>query len=137
MSNFNEERNNTYIIPGNFEDAGGVFGFSIRYRNAIEAVILGYLLFKIGGVIFATFPFEVRIVLFVAIVMPVVVFCIIGIKGDSLTQYISNVVLFHKKKRVLVYKLLNTDDTYTIPPEMQEPNKKKNILSKIKRRVGD
>jgi hypothetical protein len=136
MSNgFDEGRNNIYIIPGNYEDSGGVLGGAIKLRNAIEAIVIGYILFKVGSIVLSSLDVTIRIILFVALVLPVVLLCLIGIKGDSLTQYLTNVVMFRKRKRSLSYKLINTDDTYTIPPELQESKKKKkNILSKIIRK---
>ncbi len=137
MSDTEEGRNHLYIIPGNYEDSGGVFGGSFKLRNAIETIVICYTLFKIGSLVLAPFDIVIRIILFFAIVFPIGILCLIGIKGDSVTQFLMNVIMFHNKKRVLNYKILNTDDTYLVPPELQDTKKKTSIFNKLLKKESE
>lgn len=80
------ENNPVYIIPANYSDSGRLFGGMLAVRNAIEALILavalGFVEIKL-----IPMPTTVRIVVMVLTILPTAVVAMMGIDGESLTQY--------------------------------------------------
>lgn len=101
------EENDIYIIPPNFIETGTIMGGTIKFRNSAEAVILSLL---IGFPVFHI-PVSLtnRIIIACLTVLPVALFAIIGIGGESLSSFIINYFVFLKKRRVIGI----TEDTET------------------------
>ena len=76
-----KETNKLYAIPANYTDSGRLFGGMLAARNAVEALILTVIL----G--FA----EIKLI------------AMMGIDGQSLTQYLGHILRFIKNKRKLHY----------------------------------
>ena len=93
MSNKNDH--DTYIIPPNFIETGTFFGGMFRARNVIEA---GILVFAIGAPVFLFLPFGLttRIIILCLTALPVGLVALIGISGESLSQFL---VIFLKYLR--------------------------------------
>jgi hypothetical protein len=110
------ENSNVYIIPHNYEEAGGVFGGVFKFRNTIEAIIIGLILFKGGSLLFSYFDVTIRIILFVVILLPVVMVTLVGMHNESITEYIQSIYRFRQRKRVMSYRLPayteETDETH-------------------------
>lgn len=97
------EYNNIYIIPANYTDSGKLLGGMLETRNTIEAAILVVLLgypelmwLPVSGVM--------KIVLMTITLMPLAIFALIGIGGDSLMQYVTNMVRFWANRRRLHFR---------------------------------
>lgn len=116
------ENQTIYIIPYNYEDTGGVFGGLFKFRNVLEAIIIGLLLFKGGGMAFAFLGITLKIIMFMVIIIPIVLIALIGIQGESLTEYIQSVYNFRKRRRVAGYR----------PPSAagEELEKKKTLINR-------
>ena len=69
-----KETNKLYAIPANYTDSGRLFGGMLAARNAVEALIL-----------------------------PTALIAMMGIDGQSLTQYLGHILRFIKNKRKLHY----------------------------------
>jgi len=100
MSQRDEERDHDiYIIPHNFIEGGKVFGGMFRMRNAVEAGVLalatGYPILKLSMGLYG------RIVLLCVITLPLVLFAMIGIGDNSLSEFVINFFVFLRKRRVL------------------------------------
>lgn len=80
------DERDVYVIPQNFVDTGTIMGGSIRLRNAIEAGVL--VLGSAIPVFYLPLAFNYRIMLAIAICIPLGVLGVVGIGGDSLTQFI-------------------------------------------------
>ena len=98
MSNTKDKRD-VYYIPPNFLTSGRLFGGMIRMRNAIE----GCALVVLTGFPIINLPFSlsIRIIILCLITLPLGVFGVIGIDGDSLTEFAINWVRWLKNRRVL------------------------------------
>lgn len=94
------ENNPVYIIPANYSDSGRLFGGMLAVRNAVEALILavalGFVEIKL-----IPMPTTVRIVVMVLTILPTAVVAMMGIDGESLTQYLGHIFRFLKNKRKL------------------------------------
>ena len=92
----------TYYIPGNYTEAGKLFGL-FEIRNAIEAVVLGL---PILGLCAAFLPLEItwKIIVTLCLLVPAVGFALIGLKDDSLTRYLRIWWTWHRRRRVLTYR---------------------------------
>ena len=76
----------TYHIPVNFTDAGKLFGV-FEIRNAVETVLL--------------MP---KIIVTMAILVPLGGFALIGIGGDSLTRWLKAWISWRKHRRMIFYR---------------------------------
>lgn len=119
-----QEENDIYIIPPNFIESGTVFGGSIKIRNAIEATIItlavGFPIFHIPV------SLTTKIIIACVTVLPLALFAMIGIDGESLTSFAINFFIYLKKRRIV-----------GIPdPDIQE-NEKNSSQSKKQKRTKD
>ena len=97
------EENQIYAIPANYTDSGRLFGGTIAPRNALETliitVILGYVdLFLIP------MPIIAKVIVCVITLIPLAMVSMMGIDGDSLFQYMGNVLGFMKRKQKLHFR---------------------------------
>lgn len=99
MSKHEREELDIYVIPPNFIEDGKIFGGTFRLRNAIEAGILGggsaLLVFKIPV------SLTVKIIILCVTALPLAIFGLIGVEGESLTEFIINIFRFLKNRRCL------------------------------------
>ena len=98
MSNKNDH--DTYIIPPNFIETGTFFGGMFRARNVIEA---GILVFAIGVPVFLFLPFGLttRIIILCLTALPVGLVALIGISGESLSQFLVIFLKYLRNRRVV------------------------------------
>ena len=98
MSNKNDH--DIYIIPPNFIETGTFFGGMFRARNVIEA---GILSFAIGTPVFLFLPFGLtaRIIALCLTALPVALVALIGISGESLSQFLVTFLKYLRNRRVV------------------------------------
>ena len=98
MSNKNDH--DIYIIPPNFIETGTFFGGMFRARNVIEA---GILAFAIGTPVFLFLPFGLtaRIIALCLTALPVALVALIGISGESLSQFLITFLKYLRNRRVV------------------------------------
>lgn len=99
MSNKNDH--DIYIIPPNFIETGTFFGGMFRARNVIEA---GILAFAIGTPVFLCLPFGLtaRIIALCLTALPVALVALIGISGESLSQFLITFLKYLRNRRIVV-----------------------------------
>ena len=98
MSNKNDH--DIYIIPPNFIETGTFFGGMFRARNVIEA---GIRAFAIGTPVFLFLPFGLtaRIIALCLTALPVALVALIGISGESLSQFLVTFLKYLRNRRVV------------------------------------
>ena len=98
MSNKNDH--DIYIIPPNFIETGTFFGGMFRARNVIEA---GILALAIGTPVFLCLPFGLtaRIIALCLTALPVALVALIGISGESLSQFLVTFLKYLRNRRVV------------------------------------
>lgn len=98
MSNKNDH--DTYIIPPNFIETGTFFGGMFRARNVIEA---GILVFAIGMPVFLFLPFGLttRIIILCLTALPAGLVALIGISGESLSQFLVIFLKYLRNRRIV------------------------------------
>ena len=98
MNNQNDQ--DTYIIPPNFVDTGTFFGGMFRARNVIEA---GILAVATGLPVFLFLPFGLtaRIIVLCLTTLPLVLFALIGISGESLSSFLVIFLKYMKNRRIV------------------------------------
>lgn len=107
----NHEEKDIYTIPPNFIDTGTVFGGTIKLRNAIEAMIL---IFLIGFPVFhLPFTLTTKIIIACLTVLPGALFALIGIDGESLSSFLYNFLLFLKNRRIIESTANPPEDDFT------------------------
>lgn len=99
ISKSKEERD-IYLIPPNFISEGSLFGGMLKLRNAIEAVV-----FSLGIAVpvlkIAAFSFTTKIIVLCLTALPIGIFALIGVGGESLTAFLMNFFHFLRAKRIV------------------------------------
>jgi len=94
-----QEVQNTYIIPPNFIETGTFFGGMFKLRNAIEAGVLalgaGVPVINLG------LPLTSRIIIICLTALPLALFGLIGISGESLSSFIFIFFKYLKNRRIV------------------------------------
>ena len=119
MSNKQEERD-IYIIPPNFIESGTFFGGMFKVRNAIEA---GVAVLAIGIPVFGlSLSLTTRIIILCLTALPMALFALVGISGESLTSFIFIFFKYLKNRRVLG-AADNSDEIKEKPIKKRKPKK--------------
>lgn len=127
-----KEENDIYIIPPNFIESGTIFGGTIKLRNAAEALLFSLL---IGFPVFhLPVTLTTKITIACLTVLPVALFAIIGIGGESLSSFSFNFLIYLKKRRIIGFQP-ETDDEPT--PEKAKPTVKRKAFKKVKPKKED
>lgn len=108
MARKDEEINTTFIIPQNFTDSGKVLGM-FRTRNLIEAIVFagvpGYFIWSVLLPIVGIVP---TICVTIFLIVPIFIFCIMGINEDALTIFLQHVLVFLKNRKKMRFKRIRT-----------------------------
>ena len=96
----NQNDHDTYIIPPNFIDTGTFFGGMFKARNVIEAGILAAVT---GLPVFLFLPLSLtaRIIVLCLTALPLALFALIGISGESLSSFLVIFLKYIKNRRVV------------------------------------
>lgn len=97
------EFSNIYTIPPNYTDSGKLMGGMLETRNTVEA---GILLVLVGYPEVKWLPVDLttKIVIMTVTLIPLGVFALMGIGGDSLLQYATHMIRFWHRRRKLHFK---------------------------------
>ena len=82
------EERDVYLIPQNFVDTGTILGGTVKLRNAVEAAVLA-----VGSAVplfYLPLAFNIRLMIVIAVSVPLAVFGVVGFGGDSLTQFVAH-----------------------------------------------
>ena len=96
----NQNENDTYIIPPNFVDTGTFFGGMFKARNVIEAGILSA---AVGIPVCVLMPLGLtaKIIVLCLTALPLALFALIGISGESLSSFRVIFIKYLKNRRVV------------------------------------
>lgn len=100
-----DEHYNSYVIPMNFENGARLFGF-IKFWNALETIVicggLGFIEYYIMSFL------KVELTIFVGImcatIIPIGIFCIIGIEGCDLVRFLLRMLRSIQNRKHIVRK---------------------------------
>lgn len=95
----NKERADVYTIPPNFAKEGTILSGRVEARNAVEAAILVFLLFQL--LMAADLSVKGKIYAGIIVILPVAIFAVIGVQGESLTSFIFQLFCYLTKRRTL------------------------------------
>lgn len=112
------EYSNIYTIPPNYTDSGKLMGGMLETRNTVEA---GFLLVLVGYPELMWLPVDLttKIVIMTVTLIPLGVFSLMGIGGDSLLQYVTHMIRFWHRRRKLHFKRIGYRNGKTKP---KQPN---------------
>ena len=126
-----QEENDLYIIPPNFIESGTLFGGTVKIRNAIEAAIItlgvGLPIFKLP------FTLTTKIMIACVIVLPLALFGIIGIDGESLSSFVINFFVYLKKRRIVGISETKEPDSADKQPQKKKGRPRKEKAPKVKK----
>lgn len=117
-----QEDSDIYVIPPNFIETGTIFGGTIRFRNAMEALVIALV---IGIPVFKLpVTLTTKIIIACLTVLPMGLFAIIGINGESLSSFVINFFVYLKNRRIVGM----TEENESVAAENTE--KKKTVRKK-------
>lgn len=93
------ERVDIYTIPPNFAKEGTIFSGRIEARNAVEAAVLVFLLLQL--LLSLDFGVKGKIYIGVIVILPVAIFSVLGVQGESLTSFVIQFFRYLGKRRIL------------------------------------
>lgn len=129
-----KEENDIYIIPPNFIESGTIFGGTIKLRNAAEALlfssVIGFPVFHLPVTL------TTKIIIACLTVLPVALFAIIGIGGESLSSFAFNFLLYLKKRRVVGHQP-KEEKAAKPAPGREKPSARKKSVKKVKPKKED
>lgn len=91
-----------YYIPANFTDAGRVLGL-FALRNLVEAVILTLPILYLC-VVFIPLSMTPKIIITMAVIVPLGGFALTGISDDSLTRWLATWWRWRRSRRRIVFR---------------------------------
>lgn len=96
----NKEERDIFLIPPNFLNEGSLFGGMLKLRNTLESVVL-----VVGVTIpilkITVFSFTAKIILLCLTALPIGIFALIGVGGESLTAFLMNFFRFLRNRKML------------------------------------
>lgn len=97
------EYSNIYTIPPNYTDSGKLLGGLLEVRNTVEA---GVLLVLVGypELMWLHLPVTAKVTVMTVTLLPLTIFALMGLGGDSLLQYVTHIALFWMRRRTLHYR---------------------------------
>lgn len=120
-----QEENDIYIIPPNFIETGTILGGTIKLRNAAEALFLSLL---IGFPVFhLPATLTTKIIICCLTVLPLSLFAIIGIDGESLSSFAVNFFIYRRNRRIVGCRRIRRRRT---PQRLPESKRKRKHLRK-------
>lgn len=147
------EERDVYLIPQNFVDTGTILGGTVKLRNAVEAAVLA-----VGSAVplfYLPLAFNIRLMIVIAVSVPLGVFGVVGIGGDSLTQFVAHWFRFMKRRRIVTptpqgnleanrhrhlrfiskrYRVIYYDDSDAVPHNAQVLQRKTDRHGKLVKR---
>lgn len=95
----NREERDIFLIPPNFLNEGSLFGGMLKLRNAIEAVVL-VVGITIPILKITALSFTGKTIALCLTALPIGIFALIGIGGESLTAFLMNFFRFLRNRRI-------------------------------------
>ena len=118
------EFSNVYTIPPNYTDSGKLLGGMLETRNTIEAVFL-LLLVGYPELMWMHLPVTAKVVVMTMTLLPMGVFALMGIGGDSLLQYVTHMIRFWHRRRKLHFKRIGYRHGKSKPQQSNKPAQKR------------
>ena len=90
-----------FIIPQNYHFENKLFGI-IHYSNLIFTVIWGFFIFFLINLLFHNI--DIKVFLFISLVLPIALINIIGINGESFINILICIVRYLISQKIYLYK---------------------------------
>lgn len=124
-----QEETDIYVIPPNFIETGTIFGGTVKFRNAVEALLIALAI----GIPEFRLPVTLttKIIIACLTVLPLSLFAIIGINGESLSSFIINFFIYLRNRRVIG----KIEESETEPISDSKKNPRKHPIKKRERKA--
>lgn len=124
-----QEETDIYVIPPNFIETGTIFGGTVKFRNAVEALLIALAI----GIPEFRLPVSLttKIIIACLTVLPLSLFAIIGINGESLSSFVINFFLYLKNRRIIG----KIEESETEPLSDSKKNPREHPIKKRERKA--
>lgn len=100
--NRTDENFKSYPIPYNFIDESKMLGGMVKTRNFVEGCVCA-IIASIPILVVPSISLNARIILFIILALPALVFGIIGLNGDPISNFIIYYIKFKKSRRIVSF----------------------------------
>lgn len=101
-----DEKDIEFYIPPNVDDNGGPLGLPISGRNLAEALIVAIFSLLLVQIVTLNSSILFRYMLRIIVVIPpTILFLVFNYRGCTLTQYLTEVLNYRKRRKKLQYKM--------------------------------
>lgn len=108
-----------FDIPVNFAEEGTVFGGKVKSRNVLETIL--FLVLLLIPIFSLPVSMKTKMYLAVLFVLPLCIFSVIGILGESLMAFVMAVLYYLKNRKVWAAP----DEAYRTEMEQRERRRRK------------
>lgn len=126
-----EDRIDIYTIPPNFAEEGTMLSGRIKTRNAVETAILLAVLLPV--LYSLQLPVKAKLYIGIIVLVPLTIFAVIGVQGESLSAFVGSFLRFLRRRRVLTVP----DERYRLEQnrrrEKREQEERKNREKKVRK----
>ena len=121
-----EEMPDVHVIPDNYTNSGRIINGMIELRNAVEGAIVSAVLGFIEYLFFYRLDTVKMFAIIVITIGPIFIASVVGISGDSISQFSLLFINYLKNKRKLRYRRIMKNAKTTNSRVKSKPiNKKK------------
>jgi len=128
MSNYNK-----YIIPENYNNSGNFLG-KIKLRHFIDMILFGGTV-ALVEIKFIPVSWVIKFIILVVSVLPICLFCIIGIDGCSVTEYLIRMFSFFVDRRNIRDE--EEQAAYIENTQLNKEQKNEENVSEKKKKIED
>lgn len=93
------------VLPPNIDNDGRIVGGMFRQKNIIEAGIAVFLIFIFQKIFLFAVPSLIKYVIILAIGLPSVLICVIGIGDLSVSEWFMDRKSFKKSKNIYPFRI--------------------------------
>lgn len=120
-----EENPEVYYYPDNYTNSGRIFNGMIEVRNLVEAVAIAVIMGFFEWVFLLGSSTTKMVAVMVISIGPFFLIALVGINGDSLSQFILALTNFLKNKRKLRYRRIAKNANANTRSKSRPANSKK------------
>ena len=117
------EYSNIFAIPPNYTDSGKLLGGMLESRNTVETAFL-LLIAGFPQLMWLSIPAMAKAVVMTLTLLPLGIFGLMGIGGDSLMRFAVNMIRYFARRRKLHFRRIGFNYDKDKTPGVKPPKKK-------------
>lgn len=124
------DEDQSFYIPDNIKEDET---FKIPQRNLIETVVADFIVYQ--GIKMTPFIPEIKITATILCLLGISILFIVGIKGESITEFIITLMKYRRKQKRMRYRKCNEIEVVVDEEEEIKPSKAEQFIRKLGERA--